>query len=203
MNKTFVCLANSRKVSGRCIAGKELSNNMIGRWIRPISEREHHEISELDRRYANGTMPNVFDIIGVEFKSKGTHQAQEENYIIDDNFYWSKQGQYTGSLDALLDRPASLWENGYSSYSGVNDRIPVTLIPQPAQSLYFISPTNMVIVVRTEGAEFNNAKKKIRAEFTYNGQRHLISITDPEVEKIYLAQGGRTISADRQDIHDN
>lgn len=189
MNKTFICLANSRKVSGRCVAGKEFSNNIIGRWIRPISEREHHEISELDRRYENGTMPKVFDIIGIELKAKSIHQAQEENYLIDDDYYWVYQGQYSGSIDALLDHPASLWENGHHSYSGVNDRVPVTLVIQPIQSLYFIAPTNMTIVVQTEGAAFGNAKKKIRAEFTYNGQRHFISITDPEVERIYLALG--------------
>ena len=70
MNKTFVCLANSRKLSGRCIAGKEFSNNIPGDWIRPISEREHHEISEVDRRYSDGTTAQTFDIISVEFKEK-------------------------------------------------------------------------------------------------------------------------------------
>lgn len=189
MNKVFICLANSRKVSGRCIAGKEFTNNMIGNWIRPVSEREHHEISELDRRYENGTTAQVFDIIDAPFKQKANHPAQEENYFIDDQYYWSSGGQYRGNLDTLLDHPASLWLNGNSSYNGVNDRIPATSITQPTQSLYFISPTDVTIVVQIEGAEFGNGKKKIRAEFTYNGQSHFISITDPEVERVYLAKG--------------
>ena len=34
----IVCLANSRKISGRCIAGKIMDS---GKWIRPVSSREH------------------------------------------------------------------------------------------------------------------------------------------------------------------
>ena len=41
----IVCLANSRKISGRCIAGKIISEK---RWIRPISSRDSEEISEED-----------------------------------------------------------------------------------------------------------------------------------------------------------
>src|ERR1700733_6185240 len=49
----FICLANSFKISGRCLAGIELDkqNNpkiISGgpKWIRPISETQHGEVSE-------------------------------------------------------------------------------------------------------------------------------------------------------------
>ena len=189
MDKVFVCLANSRKTSGRCIAGKETVGGKIGAWVRPISEREHHEISEVDRRYDDGTTAQVFDIIGVKFKGKAAHPSQEENYTIDDGFYWGNNGRFSGDLDDLLDTPNSLWQNGYFSYSGLNDRVSELLIVSPGQSLFFISPDNFEIVVRVEGAEFGNGKKKVRARFHYNGVQHFISVTDPAVETIYLAQG--------------
>ena len=189
MDKTFVCLANSRKVSGRCIAGKEITNGLCGQWIRPISEREHHEISELDRRYEDGTTAQVFDIVGVRFKGRSAHPAQQENYVIDDGFYWLKNGRYAGSLDDLLDSPRTLWNVGPSSYNGINDRVDTASIVSPGPSLYFILPQNLKIVVRVEGAEFGNGKKKVRAQFSYGGVNYLISVTDPEVERIYLAQG--------------
>ncbi len=48
--KRIVCLANSRKYSGRCIAGKELlADGRPGRWIRPVSARENEEVSEHER----------------------------------------------------------------------------------------------------------------------------------------------------------
>lgn len=189
MDKIFVCLANSRKVSGRCIAGKELVNDVCGGWIRPISERESHEISEIDRRYQDGSTAQVFDIIRVIFKGRAHHPAQQENYTIDDGYYWSKEGRYTGPHDRLLDYPQTLWQTGYSSYNGRNDRIPTALITAPGQSLYYICPEGLEIVVRTEGAEFGNGKKKVRASFVYGGVSYLISVTDPEIEQIYLSQG--------------
>jgi hypothetical protein len=38
--KTIVCLANSRKYQGRCVAGVEWQGQMIGGWIRPVSGME-------------------------------------------------------------------------------------------------------------------------------------------------------------------
>ena len=189
MNKRFICLANSRKTSGRCIAGKEMIGNAIGKWIRPVSKRENHEISELDRRYQDGSTAQTFDIINASFEGKSNHSAQEENYTINDKYYWIKEARYNGSLDSLTDSPAILWETGYSSYNGKHDRIPITSVEKPIQTLYFIRPAKLIIIVRIEGAEFGNGKKKIRANFSYNKTVYEISVTDPEVERIYLALG--------------
>jgi len=55
--KTILCLANSRKTSGRCIAGKEWNNGNPGSWFRPVSSRATHEISEEERRFQSGQDP--------------------------------------------------------------------------------------------------------------------------------------------------
>jgi len=44
--KRLVCLANSRKLSGRCVAGRELSGGRPIGWVRPVSARENEEVSE-------------------------------------------------------------------------------------------------------------------------------------------------------------
>lgn len=43
--KRIICLANSRKMSGPCIAGLETEGSQIGSWIRPGSGRPTQEIS--------------------------------------------------------------------------------------------------------------------------------------------------------------
>ena len=50
----FVCLASSKKPYGRCIAGKLWGGENQGVWIRPVSNREHDSISDVERTYANG-----------------------------------------------------------------------------------------------------------------------------------------------------
>lgn len=198
MNKVFICLANSRKVSGRCIAGKELTGNQVGGWIRPISEREYHEISEADRRYQNGQSAQVLDIIELVLKNKSPHPCQLENYTIDDRQYWKKVGVYAQNLNLLTDNPQTLWENGYSGYNGINDRIPAAIVNKARQSLYFISLSSLTIIVRIEGAEFGNGKKKVRANFNYNNDNYELSITDPEIERKYLAKGVGTYTINTQ-----
>lgn len=189
MNKVFICLANSRKVSGRCIAGKELTANQVGGWIRPISERDHHEISEEDRRYQDGQSAQVLDIVELVLKNKSPHPCQLENYVIDDKYFWVKKGKYTESLRNILDNPATLWNNNFSGTNGINDRVPTQSIPHPIQSLYLIRPSRLTIIVRIEGAAFGNAKTKVRANFVYNNVQYEISVTDPEVERKFIARG--------------
>ena len=63
--KRIVCLANSRKMQGRCVAGRELNAAIAGGWIRPVTDRPAEEVSEYERQYQDGSDPRVLDIIQV------------------------------------------------------------------------------------------------------------------------------------------
>jgi hypothetical protein len=41
--KRILCLANSRKLSGRCVAGTEIVKGRPGTWLRPVSDCEDQE----------------------------------------------------------------------------------------------------------------------------------------------------------------
>lgn len=185
--KKIVCLAKSRKIGGLCFAGKEISkNNVIGDWIRPVSSRVSEEISSNECEYQDGCKPDLLDIMKIPIvKHKPTcHQC--ENYLIDNEYYWSKEGSFhKNNLTQLCDNPKVLWEPHDSSYYGVKDRVQELFKDNIKNSLYLISPSSLTIEIQTEGEEFGNPRRKVRARFEYKSGMYLFPITDPDIERIY------------------
>src|SRR5882762_3789263 len=122
--KRIVCLANSRKLSGRCIAGRENAAGKPGVWIRPVSDRDHQEVSEHERQYQDGSDPQVPDIIDIPLIEPRPHLFQQENWLLDPNFYWQKVGSCDwAGLQNLVEPDGPLWINNQSSHNGLNDRV--------------------------------------------------------------------------------
>ncbi len=123
--KTIICFANSRKITGRCVAGKEIAGGKIGGWIRPVSSRPAGELSEEERRYENGQDPRLLDVITIPMIEPRPHGFQSENHLIDDGFYWAKDREAGwDDLKAALDKVSGpLWDNSSSSYNGLHDRV--------------------------------------------------------------------------------
>lgn len=184
----LICLANSRKHAGRCIAGKIRTGQHVGDWIRPVGTSPSREITERDREYSDGTSAQKLDLISISFTGPQPPCFQRENHIIDDTIYWAKVGQATlADLAPLVDTPPSLWENGESSYSGRNDRVSEASLVAPRQTLYLIQPENVRIDVAAEGAAFGDAKRSVRATFVYNQHTYALKVTDPAVEQHFKA----------------
>lgn len=189
--KTIVCLANSRKMSGRCLAGKEIDpKGRFGGWIRPVSDRATQEISEEERRFENGDDPKLLDVIEIQMRGPLPHAHQSENHLIDSRYYWVKRSTVTwDEVRSAVDQVnGPLWADGYNSYNGLNDRIPESQTADLGSSLLLIEPQDLVITVASEGAEFGNPRRKVRARFTLNGSDYTIAVTDPVVEREYLAR---------------
>lgn len=126
-------------------------------------------------------------------KVASPHAYQIENHLIDDGFYWTKTGAVAwADLLPLVDQiNGPLWENWSSSTNGLNDRVDelraANLVKAFGGSLCLIRVTNLTISVSVEGAAFNNAKRKVRGEFRYSGHDYRVAITDPKIERQYLA----------------
>jgi hypothetical protein len=186
--KKIICLANSRKISGRCIAGKEITDDGYGEWIRPVSSRPTGEISEYERRFEDGGHPQILDVITIPLIKHQPHHYQQENHLIDDGFYWEKEGAVrVDELCSMVDNiPNEMWVNGYSSYNGINDRIPEDVANSLESSLLLVQPDTLAISVSVEGAEFGGGKRKVRAIFSVNDHQYKLAVTDPKIESKYL-----------------
>lgn len=190
--KTIVCLANSRKPpSGRCVAGREVSASGFGHWIRPVSGRATQEISEEERRYQDGKDPMVLDVIAIEMTSHQPQHHQQENHLIDDQDYWVKTSRLSWrDLQGAVEDPGGpLWVNGHCSSNGQNDQVSEHESAGLSRSLYLVRPETLSIVVAREGGGFAPSRRRVRARFTLNGFSYRLVVTDPWVERRYLAGG--------------
>jgi len=183
----IICLANSRKHSGRCIAGKRVSN---GTWIRPIGTGLGHEITEDDRRYQNGASAQIFDVIKIPCDALHPVNFQPENVVIDNRFYWEsiRRASWQEIL-AQVDQGADLWVNGYSAYNNRNNRIPEDSIDPNAGSLRLIFVEEAILHAGPKAPEFNNMKFIVRASFSYMGQPYKMDVTDPILERLCMQRG--------------
>ena len=187
--KTIVCLANSRKKSGRCIAGKEIIHNQPGQWIRPVSNRQTEEISEEERMFENGDYPQLLDIISIRFIQHKPHNLQPENHLIDSKSHWKKISKSNyNSLNFMTDKPLKLWINGLHSSNGHNDHFKVTNGPPLHSSLYLIYLEKLKIEILSS----SYGKRKARAIFHFNKDKYNLVITDPRVEHYFFKKENGT-----------
>lgn len=188
--KRMLCLANSRKLSGRCIAGIELTGaNVAAGWMRPVSDRLHEEVSEHERQYEDGSDPRLLDIIDVPLLEPRPNGYQQENWLLDPAYYWQKAGEAdAGSLAGLVAPPGPLWINGEHSYHGMNDRIPLEVTAGLDSSLMLIRVDEVQLHVFAPGEAFGNAKRRVHGAFVHAGMRYRLWVTDPHYERDYLRQ---------------
>ncbi len=188
--KRIVCLANSRKLSGRCIAGREFDGRRAGKWLRPVSAREHEEVSKYERQYEDGADPRVLDMIDIPLVEDRGHGYQSENWLLDDKAYWTKAGRAGWrDLDKLEDPASPLWINGHHTSNGLNDQIPVTLAGALSHSLRLIHVRGIGLHVFRPGADFGNPKRRIQGRFEYGGDQYWLWVTDAAIEDAYLPKG--------------
>lgn len=190
---TMVCLADSRKIGGHCIAGKIVEGENKGKWVRPIGNRKECALTDRDISYQNGGMPKLLDIITIQLKGFVPKNHHQENCIIDDTIYWKKEGELKASqLKGFCDGVSALWIDGHHSRYGLNDKIPTTIVYGSIHSsLLLIQPQSVSYSV---GMEYS--KKKVRAKFTFNKNNYIIAVTDKRVEKLYLGEKADTYRSD-------
>lgn len=186
--KRIVCLANSRKLHGRCVAGPEVGSHPPS-WIRPVSARPSQEVSEYERQYADGRDPQLLDVIDIPLVEHQPHNYQQENWLLDWLEYWSKVDIYPWRDLQLFSQPAgTLWLNNYHTTSGRNDRIPLIDANGQSDSLRLIQVDHLRLRVFAPGEAFGNSKRRVQAGFEFAGVDYALWVTDPTVERRYLRQ---------------
>jgi hypothetical protein len=191
--KRILCLANSKKLSGRCVAGREISAAGAGPWLRPVSARSSEEVSELERHYKNGADPKLLDVIDVPLLQPHPHSCQTENWLLDPSQHWQfvRRADWN-ELVTHVEAPPTLWINGHSTYNGAHDQIPQAEADALPRSLYLIRAERLDLRVFVPGQVFDNPKRRVQARFQYAGIPYAFWVTDPAIERDFLAHDDGT-----------
>jgi hypothetical protein len=84
----IICLANSYKHNGRCIAGI----SEAGRWVRPVSSSNKRAINK-ETRMIDGSEPQILDILEIPLHAYGPADGcQSENKLLKAG-QWKRVGQ--------------------------------------------------------------------------------------------------------------
>src|SRR5919201_1330178 len=79
MKLEIVCLANSKKMGGRCVAGVRTDG---GGWVRPLARTEHGGLNVVHRRPRDGSEPKLLDVLAIRVGKQRPEPHQPENWEI-------------------------------------------------------------------------------------------------------------------------
>lgn len=176
MDKHFICLANSYKRGGRCIAGivvtitpdgqwrKETTNNGSPKWIRPIDRNtEYGEVPEHEARY----IP-LLSIVKLTNVNPCPHESHSE-----DVFY--QQIFPIGMIQPTAEILSQLTDNVHKEIFYNRD---IAISPEE----YGLGNYSLMMI-HPEAYEFqedlSKKRAKFRLKFLYHNTLYDFSVTDP------------------------
>jgi hypothetical protein len=168
MEKQFICLANSNKSMGRCLAGIEVSEPQGQVWIRPVSKTY------------SGALPIdlVKDIRLLNVVTLDITETCPDGYQVENVFFNTESLRTISSIapnnelcDNLVTDVPTLFGDTYRSIS-------TEVVSQLNYSILFIKPTTFTAYIR----EYDG---KLFGAFTYRNSQYYLPITDPEFKELY------------------
>lgn len=158
-----MCLANSYKTGGRCVAGVDLNT---GNWVRPISNQNSGELlsgSSIVDTASGRRFIKPFDVVDIGNPVKRPQVGQPENV---------ERGTNKWKLLEVAEKSRALefvQRDGQLIY-GDFDRISAEFSAQIQQSL-------TIIKVRNPSFQ-TNERGKLRGKFSFSGRQYDFAVTD-------------------------
>lgn len=173
MKTTFVCLANSFKEGGRCVAGIEMNgNNCIlidgkPKWIRPVFQTSEH--GQVPAYLVNHI--NLLDIVEIDIIKEVPDGYQSENVQFDTNSIKVIGTFPLKDLSNLCEKPTSL------IFGNTDKSVSIIDIALQNNSLILINTLNYTI---NEVTNPFTSKTRLRIVFNYGNNQYNLPITDIE-----------------------
>lgn len=177
----IICLANSRKLGGKCVAGVRLDGRG---WVRLVSGTGDGSLSALQCQLSQvGREVQVLDIISVRLLSPSPKPHQPENWLIADEPWRLARRPLSRRVLRMLD---DYIVHGPELLRGKTDRVPFSwLSTDPAEaSLALVEPENLCFYA----THSFRGKPQLRATFRLGSQEYNLVVTDVFWEGLLLSQ---------------
>ena len=167
----IVCLANSRKLQGRCLAG--LRTDGQG-WIRPVAAGADGTLHPGHYRLQDGTEPLLLDVVSVGFSCHQPKPHHPENWLIDDS-PWQLIAR--PAPPATLQALKPVFVTGPHLFGNFGDRIDYSILAKSpgVYSLAAVVPSNPQWNIKLN----YKGNRQTKADFSLLGPTYSLSITDP------------------------
>lgn len=185
----IICLANSRKLGGRCVAGLRVDGSG---WFRPVGTLQDGTLYPPNYTLDDGTPAGLLDVITVGARVQRPSSYLPENWVIDGSV-WRLSSRPMGPQLVPLLRAAIA--KGPELIRGYSDRVPYDSFQQQAatSSLALIAPNRIDLYPQIS----YRGKPQARGRFSLGPHScatlYDLVITDPEWEATVIHQGTRTL----------
>ena len=182
-----MCLANSTKLSGRCVAGIQTGGEG---WIRVVSRSSSGTLSRSHYTLTKGRQLALFDVVEAEVARARPEPHQPENWVLGREGWglidwflgppsWKLIEKVSGAEalpileKSLFFSPDLLGDNG--------DRVSYSNFSQnpAAASLTLVEPLNVLWRI----TQSHRGRRQTRAGFALGGRSFDLPVTDPEWEQ--------------------
>lgn len=145
----ILCLANSWKSGGRCVAGVRTDD---GTWIRPVSHTEDGELTEAQCTLDEGRQVKPLDVVSVYLAEESPRSHQPENWLVTGR-QWKLRGRMSvDDARRILKRASQVHRSGIFGSAG--DRIAMRDISRRPSGL-----DSSLTLVRAASPEFKWGQK--------------------------------------------
>lgn len=184
----ILCLANSWKHGGACVAGIRMDT---GEWVRPVTDATDGTLPYRQCRLDNGHEVKPLDVVRIPVERHAPKRHQPENWLVGPG-NWQLCGTHTMAtiapfLDSIVDPGPVLLGNTW-------DKVPEDQIPNAgvAASLTLVRVTNPLFSTRPR----QSGGHQLRIEFEVAGASYNLSLTDRHLDQSVPTQGSYQSSAD-------
>ncbi len=167
-----ICLANSWKHGGRCVAGLRMDGEG---WVRPVSSEPEGVLQAQHYTLAGGGEAALLDVLKMRLVGPQPEPHHPENWLME-------CGQWKRPAWAALDQVQAILQQSLTSgpelLGDCQEKIPYASLQQrpAAASLALVRPE--MLSWQIQGG-LQTGKRRMRAVFTLAGNTYNLPLTDP------------------------